>query len=66
MFRKFKDQLTGIFQLRCYNGEGGAAGGAAAPEAPAAPEAKDINDITKPSRKGSIGGLVTWAKSCLK
>ena len=25
-----------------------------------------ISDITSPSRSGSIGGLVTWAKSCLK
>ena len=26
----------------------------------------DTNDMTKDSRIGSIGGLVTWAKFCLK
>ena len=27
---------------------------------------KDTSDITSSSRIGSIGGLVTWAKFCLK
>src|SRR5262249_31957643 len=50
----------GGFSMRCAEGSGGAAGRISSGPLVVS------TDITSSSRMGSIGGLVTCAKSCLK